>query len=264
MIEERLGFASSTRIADWLGCTAADVAARLRSVRESGDLVCAMNGGWVLAQGGQAFPSEYLDSMMRHLGCRYYLGGHFAAGSLGMHTHGIAKVTVMVSKPLKNRKIVGSQYSFVHRRNITAYPTLFKRLDTMAIGPQGYRISSTATTLFDIVQQGVHYLVANVAGRMLEHTEERWAGVAPVLNPHYLAKTSLLYPITIRQRTGHILQHMSDWVDVPFDLEPLHATIPKGTPPTSLFSPGGGISVAGESYDPVWKIRVDGNLDPDL
>ncbi len=268
LLEEKRGFATSEQLARWLRCRPEQVATRLRRQRDAGELVSVTKGGWTVGFDGYADPDDYLEPMMRHLGCDYYLSGHAAADRLGLHTHRIQLLTVVTNRRLRNRRIGGSHFQFLHRPDLYRYPTHIVRSLTYCGIMQPMRMGTPPIILLDIVQQGVFYMTANVAGRMLDWGILPEYGTEPPLEPHALAASARLYPVAVRQRAGYVLQEMSSWAvaeweeATEFDLEPLRATIPAGCAPVALSVPDVGGSVL--THDLRWNVNVNLNLEHDL
>ncbi len=272
MRENRRPFASSVEIAGWIGCEPSQVATRLRQPRDAGEMVCVTKGGWTPADNGKAWATDYIDAMMSHLGCRYYIGELSAASMFGCHSHGIKRFTVLTDKRLQARTIAGTVIKFVYRPVIAWFPARWVYPATWNYGAVGCRLSTLETTLLDLTSAGASHMTANVAGLMLFQREMPPGTYA--LDPQLLAETAELYPVPVRQRVGYVLAAMSEQTEVPFDLRPLRATVPDDSRDVGLFAgfpevasdgaPVGHSHNSVHSYDPVWKVHVCGSLDSDL
>ena len=89
-----------------------------------------------------------------------------------------------------------------------------------------------------------------------------------MLDPGKLKEAAWLYPISLRQRSGYMIAFMlswlSPWIDNPFDLDPLLSTIPKHAAPVNLFNQITDIPKNQCDHDPVWGVRINGKLEPDI
>ena len=270
MLSTKKPFASASEISEWLGCDKAQVSNRLKRVREAGDLVCVTKEGWAVGYNSEARASEYLGPMMEHIGCEYYIAGQSAARLMGAHTHSLTKWTVCVSKQQRNRRIGSNYIHFVHRPLIHLYPTQHKLMVYPNYGIRSHKISTPEVTIFDAVYLGVSDLVANVVGKMLLECGENKSNPdrPDMLDPIKLKQSACLYPVSVRQRSGYLIQYMiswlNEWIEQPLDLLPLLSTIPQHAPPTNLFKSASNETSTQNEVDLTWNVIINGQLDPDI
>ena len=147
------------------------------------------------------FTVDYIDALMAHEGCDYYLCGLSAAGRHGAGYHGVGATHVVANKRLPNLTIGEKGIDFYYRANFGPIRPFIEHSAAMR-SERGERaaaikVSSPELTLLELVAgSGVHDNNANVANMICRH-----------LNPQRLAACSALFPRAVVQRTGYLLDH---------------------------------------------------------
>ncbi len=234
MLSNQREFATADEIAGWIHCSPSEVSTRLRGARQAGEMVCVTTGAWVPADNGNVTPDAFIDDMMRHLGRNYYLGGPTAASRYGVAHQVIPTVFVMADGALLRRRAVGhnAQLWFVSQKDASRIPT--RR--SFAIGLSGhkcrYLVSTPEATILDLVARPLirgSTTYANAAAQMIDWFElvDNEIRHASLIDPNELARVAeAYYSSRVRQRTGLLLDEMSEHTGVHFDTDPLRRTLP--------------------------------------
>lgn len=276
LIARQIPFASAAQISEWCGSEPRQVSSTLRRAREAGRMECIVPHGWVpLSEHGvRPFAHDYLPDLMRHLRCDYYISYAYAARLAHRASHQAVLTTQLaVARRLSFAAGHRLRIDHVHKPRLEDFPTMTLRLFTL-FGHRRLVCGTVETTLLDVVQRpglsGGLYNVANIAAEMLDSLLDASPEGIPArrIDPDKLAETALLYPVSVRQRAGYILQEMSEHMEVPFDLGPMSETIPRETESVAL-EPGSLLlhpawKPTDYLYDPKWKLRVEHALDPDV
>lgn len=153
---------------------------------------------------GAPFAEEYINALIEHEGCEYYLAGLSAAARYGACYHATGTAHVMVNKRLSTLVVGNSGIAFPYRADFAAIEPFIRT--THAIHSEReedkipLRVSSPELTLLDLVERphwgGWWDNVANVAYLLAGH-----------LDPQRLADCSNQFPRTVVQRTGYLLDH---------------------------------------------------------
>ena len=150
---------------------------------------------------GTPFTVEYIDALMAHEGCEYYLAGLSAAARHGAGHHAVGTTQVVANKRLPNLTIGESGIDFSYRADFGPVGRFIE--DSVAIWGEReeeqaqIKVSSPELTLLDLVAgTGVHDNNANIANMICRY-----------LDPERLAACSALFPRAVVQRTGYLLDH---------------------------------------------------------
>lgn len=279
MAETGQPFVTAEDIAAQIGCDPSQVSSRLQRARTRGEVINVAPGGWVLG-GPDSHLRDFIDDWMRHIGVEYHLGfGTASHAHIGSYQVVHSSLCVAVERPLKSRRleVAGSHLGpptkqnvrFVYRRNFHRYPTtvLRRRTPRRVSGHTELRVTTPEATALDCVLRPEHaggwYGVENILARWL-----MWLGFsdfpdAPQLDAEKLAATAELYPLRVRQQTGHLLSSMlkiDALTHVEFDLAPLRATLPRWCPTVPI----GGLRSGYHVIDYEWFVERGHTLDPDL
>ena len=150
---------------------------------------------------GSPFAVEYIDALMAHEGCEYYLAGLSAAGRHGAGYHAAGAMHVVASKRLPNLTIGETGIDFTYRSDFGPVRPFIEQSYAMRgereMDRAPIKVSSPELTLLDLVAGvGAHDNNANVANMICRY-----------LDPERLAACSALFPRAVVQRTGYLLDH---------------------------------------------------------
>ena len=150
---------------------------------------------------GTPFTVDYIDALMAHEGCDYYLAGLSAAGRHGASYHGAGATHVVANKRLPNLTIGEKGIDFYYRADFGLIRPFIENSEAMRSdwgeGAAPFKMSSPELTLLELVAgSGVHDNNANIANMICRY-----------LNPERLAACSALFPRAVVQRTGYLLDH---------------------------------------------------------
>ncbi len=222
LLERGERFVTAERCAELLRVKPENVSRSLAPARHANQMVSVTNRAWVPVppprrKKGAPPLLDYLDSLMAHLEQPYYLGYRAAAAFYGVSHHSFAHYHIVTPAPHRDRRIGRSFLCFV-RRDPTRTPTVRK--------PVGYgvnadvMVSTPEATAFDLIQRpilsgGIDY-VATLIGDML---------TAGLLNINSLCTVADLYPMSVLQRLGYVVEimhgHLRWAIRNPLDVEPL-------------------------------------------
>ena len=277
-------FASSGELCALLGVAPAVLPSSLRRAVARGDFVKVCRGGWAARddrcrQLGSGLPDleRYVDDMMEHLGHCYYLGFNAAALIYGVaHRYFTTTVVVTSSRTVHRSRAqievrhsgrAGTRVVYMHAAEPHRRGMNRRRMPEASYGCDTFvNYSTPEVTLLDMVQRpdlcGGLDQVATVACGLVEHG---------LLDAERLASQALTYPVTVRQRAGHILDagaEALDMTEATFDSGPLASTLTAPTAVTPLmpgvdrfFPPA--YDAAPLRVDKRWRVRVNTLLDPD-
>ena len=229
LLERGERFVTSERCAELLRVKPENVSRSLAPARHANQMVSVTNRAWVPVppawrrMHGAPPVHDYLDAMMRHMGHPYYLGYRAASELHGASHHSFAHYHIVTPAPHRDRQIGRSFLCFV-RGDPTRIPTDRK---TVGYGVNtDVVVSSPEATAFDLIQRpilsgGIDY-VTTLIGDMI---------VTNKLRVGALCDISRLYPLSIAQRLGYIIEivqgHLSWAIRSPLDMEPLARIVSK-------------------------------------
>ena len=263
MVEQGIEFASAARVGEWIGCSPAEVANRLRGARQAQEMVCVTRHGWVPAVGGRIKPLAFMEPMMRHFGHRYYLAGLSAAARLGASHQALFVDHFATNGHLSSRTIREmARIKMFHSPDVEAFPTVAQQTRGWNGRMHPITVSTAEVAVFDLF--ALHPFRGcdakeTVACELLDPGPH----LPPVLDAETLASVAMLYPATTRQRVGFLLQEMAEHVGRDFDLGPLEATLPTSTRTVEFeYSPDR--SEHPVKYDDRWSVRQWYEMWPDV
>ena len=241
--------------ADLLGLPIEQAPVAMLRARRRGELFEPTRGAYVpippeFRYWGAVPASHFVDPLMRHLGAPYYVGLLSAA-----EIHGVVHQHPQVFQVVTDRRLRARQLGRV-RLDFVLSAAAERRPTVLVPTPTGtMRVSTPEVTALDLVlyprQSGGLSNVATTLGEMLE---ER------LLNADSLASAARLYPASVRQRTGWLLEDGTRRLGISFDLAPLHGVARERREPTPL-SYGAGRS---GQLDERWNVIVNRDIEPDL
>ena len=246
-------FITTADAAGVLGVRAASVPASLERARKAGKVISVTKRGWVpvppeYRSAGAPPPSHYIHQLMEHLGHPYYVGFLSAAAILGASHQAPMVFQVVTSARLRERRVGRGRIDFIQRATAVERPRWQHGVPTGRIW-----VSTPEATVFDLVespQDGAGLSnVATVVGALLMDGS---------LDPEALASVAAMYPVTVAQRSGHIIDFMADECGVEFDTAPLQALV--GGCRYRHLSSGGGDG----RRDPRWHVAVNAEIEHDL
>jgi predicted transcriptional regulator of viral defense system len=191
--------------------------------------------------------SHFVDAMMSHLGHAYYVGLLSAAELHGAAHQRPQAFQVVTDGRLADRSFGRVRLRFVHVAATADRPTLTRNTPTGTM-----LVSTPAITVLDLVAHPEHGGgLSNVATVISELVEDG------LIDPGELARHGSLYPFSVRQRTGWLLEHAGG---DRLDLEPLAVTARGRAEPTPLVASG----PRRGRVDPRWNVVVNAEVETDL
>lgn len=150
---------------------------------------------------GSPFIVEYIDALMAHEGCEYYLAGLSAAARHGAGHHAVGATQVVADKRLPDLTIGEKGIDFAYRSDFGPVRPFIEHSVAMWGEREQDRppikVSSPELTLLELVAgAGVHDNNANIANMICRY-----------IAPARLAACSALFPRAVVQRTGYLLDH---------------------------------------------------------
>lgn len=275
MVETGTPFVTAVTLARVLGCEPAQVSERLWVPRMEGRVARVIEGGWVPARDGRVFYLDFLDAMMAYLRRDYHLACRTAAHKHGFsHQPSLWKGYVFCYPGLRSRYWGRVLVDFAERRSVLFHPTERRRSLTWFGADVALTVTTPEVTLWDCAadpgRSGGLDNVATIVAEMLQDgdcVDGEWVD-RPYVDPLKIAETAKLYPIRVRQRLGFILDEMSVHTTVPFDTDPLRATLPASPRVWTLNGRPTGVPL---EWVPKrfrlcrrWRLRVVDELDPDV
>lgn len=230
------------------GQSATEVLALLKRLSDRGDVVSPARGLYLPVAPDQrpwgAPPAlDYIDAMMRHLDRRYYVGLLTAAEQHGVAHQRPQSFQVIVNRALADRRVGRTHLRFYTSGKLDQTATTTTRTRTGSV-----QISTPETTAFDLASRPrASGGLDNVATVIAEMVEEN------LFDLESLGAASQGYPASAVRRVGWILDHLCG-VDVRGHLD---ATEKEPT----MLDPHSGR--AGH-VDPVWRVIVNAQVNPDL
>ena len=268
LLERGERFVTTERCAELLRVKPENVSRSLAPARHANQMVSVTNRAWVPVPPpwrrlhGAPPVHDYLDDMMHHMGHSYYLGYRAASELHGVSHHSFAHYHIVTPAPHRNRRIGRSFLCFV-RGNPNRIPTVRKSV--------GYEtnadvvVSTPEATAFDLIQRpilsgGIDY-VATLIGDML---------TAGLLNINSLCAVADLYPMSVAQRLGYVVEimhgHLQWAIRSPLDMEPLAKIVAdRNAREVRLMytSLSGLTEVKRTPLSRRWRLKIDRVLEPD-
>jgi predicted transcriptional regulator of viral defense system len=247
-------FVTTDEVARLVGVEPIVVSVSLQRAREANKIVSVTKGGWVpvppeYRAAGAPPPLHYIDSLMRHLGHPYYVG-LLSAARLHGASHQVPMVLQVVTPALlRDRRIGSNRIEFIRRSSAARRPTVERNMPTGRV-----TVASPAVSVLDLVEApsagGGLGNVANVIGDLLQ--EDAIHGDA-------LAEAAADYPTAVAQRTGYLVEHMAEEMDVSIQLDRLEQLLDDAT--YTVLDPKR--PRAGE-HDRRWRVIVNADIEHDL
>jgi predicted transcriptional regulator of viral defense system len=245
---------TTAEIARLVGVEDRSVPVSLQRARDARKIVSVTTGGWVpvppeYRAAGAPPPIHYIDPLMRHLGHRYYVGLLSSARTHGASHQVPMVLQVVTDVHLRSRRIGADRIQYVRRSNTADRAAEQHNVDTGRV-----TIATVETTILDVVEApqfaGGLGNVASVLGEFLH---------AGTINVERLAQASAMYPNTVVQRAGWLLEHMAVELGLAIELDALHARV-EGVQPAKLDTHG----TAGGAHDARWNVVVNAEVEHDL
>lgn len=263
MVEKGVQFASASEIGDWVGCSAQEVAARLRGARQAREMVCVTNQGWVPARNNRISANAFLGPMMRHLGHDYYLTGVSAAAIYGASHQAVFVTQAATDGRLRSRVIAGmSRIAMLHNLDIARFARTSRTVRSWTGHLCQVAVAVPEVVLFDLVAL-CPYRAGDSKLNIFCEFIDPGSHLPSLIDPERLAETALLYRVADRQRVGFLLQEMSAHVGRSFDLDPLAATLP-ATPRTVQMERAPDRTEPPIAVDSRWRVRQWYEMWPDV
>lgn len=238
-------------VASLLGIPPEQVRVRLAAQRRSGAIVSPARGLWVpvppeRAAWGAPEPGAYIDDMMSHLGCAYYVGWLSAASLHGAGHQAVQEFQVATSRSVPGRTVGRSRLRFLARSRIDAVPTV-----RMEVSSSIATVSTVGATMLDVAEDPeVSGGIDNAATVIAELAWEGGAFLGDVL------AAAPAHSAAAMRRLGWILENVAE----SDGLEALAEAAGGGGSPSYLApaSPREG------RLDPRWNLIVNREVDPDI
>lgn len=243
---------NTDEIAALLGIPSRQVRVRLASLRTAGTIVSPARGLWVPVPPdrevwGAPEPGAYIDDMMGHLGCDYYVGWLSAASFYGAGHQAVQEFQVATSKSIPNREVGRSRLRFLKRSRIGAVPVA-----KMAVSSSRARVSTIGATMIDVAEDlDVSGGLDNAATVIAELAWENDGFISDILTAVPAHSDSAA------RRLGWILEHVAevDGLEVLAQMPAVREGAPSYLSPTA---PRGG------RFDARWNLFLNKEVDPDL
>lgn len=240
------------QIAALLGIPAEQVRVRMAAQRKCGAVVSPARGLWVpvppeRASWGAPEPGAYIDDMMAHLGCDYYIGWLSAAFLHGVGHQAVQEFQVAVSRNVPDREVGRSRLRFLTRSRIGGIPAV-----GMSVSGSIARVSTVGATMLDVAEDlAVAGGIDNAATVISELAWEGRGFMADVL------KAAPAHSVAAVRRLGWILDHIaqSEGLDALANL-----VVARGGA-SSYLSPA---APRCGSLDAKWNVIENREVDPDL
>jgi predicted transcriptional regulator of viral defense system len=193
--------------------------------------------------------SHFIDPMMHFLGHDYYVAYLSAAEVHGAAHQRPQVFQVITSGRLRDRSFGRVRIEFTTSAESAGRPGADRNTPTGTM-----RVGTPEVTAFDLVASPEHggglSNVATVIGELLENDTFDVDG---------LARVGEGYPLSVRQRTGWMVEHVADLVGRPVELSAL-ATSVAGAERAPLLPSAGRAGPA----DARWHVIVNTDVEPDL
>lgn len=193
--------------------------------------------------------SHFIDPLMTFLGHDYYVAYLSAAEVHGAAHQRPQVFQVITSGRLRDRSFGRVCIEFTTSADASGRPAAIRNTPTGTM-----RVGTPEVTAFDLVASPEHGGgLSNVATVISELLEEQH------LDVDELARVSADYPLSVRQRTGWLLEHVAELLDLDIDLSAL-ATSVAGAERAPLLPSAGRAGPA----DGRWHVIVNTDVEPDL
>ncbi len=249
-------FVSLDELAERLHVRPSRVYGSIHRAVDAGKLVSVTKGGWVpvppeYRKQGAPPVSHFIDPMMAHLGHAYYVGFLSAAAIHGASHQAPMVFQVATPALLRHRNIGRSRVQFVRRSQAVHRATQRQLVPTGRIN-----VSTPEVTVLDLVEDpslgaGISN-VATVIGDLISYD---------LVDVEQMAIDARDYPITVAQRTGHLLDFMSGELDIALGTDPLNHLIADASPPTTPLRSG---HPRRGDRDARWRVEVNLDVEHDL
>lgn len=239
-------------IAALLGIPPSQVRVRLAPQRRAGAIVSPARGLWVpvppeRSAWGAPEPGAYIDDMMAHLDCGYYVGWLSAASLHGAAHQAAQEFQVATSKAVPDRRVGRSSLRFLARSRIDAVPVA-----RMAFAGSLVRVSTVGATMLDVAEDlAVAGGLDNAATVIAELS---WEGGGFL--PDVTAAAPVHSAAAVR-RLGWILENVAG----AGGLDGLARIAKERGESPSYLSP---TSPKAGALDPRWNIILNKEVDPDV
>ncbi len=143
-------------------------------------------------------PSCYIDALMLHEGCRYYVGLLKAAELHGASHQAVMEFQVVTNKRLPKIHAGRSLISFYYRRRLD---DVINHTEDHKTETGLMKVSSVELTVFDLVRYPN-------AGGGIDNTATVIAELGPKLEPQALARLASTVERPVIQRLGYLLDYL--------------------------------------------------------
>lgn len=239
-------------VATLLGIPPSQVRVRLAAQRKAGTIASPARGLWVpvppeRATWGAPEPGAYIDDMMAHLECEYYIGWLSAASLHGAGHQAVQEFQVATSRSIPDRQIGRSRLRFLSRSRIGAVSTV-----RMAISSSFAWVSTVGATMLDVAEDlDVSGGLDNAATVIAELAWEGGSYLSDALT------SSTAHSAAAIRRLGWILENVAgaDGLDALVEAASRDGEAPSYLSPSSQRC---------GTFNRRWNLIVNKEVDPDL
>jgi len=247
-LSQGIGAMTTAEVGELLGAPVSQVPQRLAVPKQRGEWISPARGLWVpvppefRAWGGPP-ATEFIASLMRHLGVSYYIGWLAAAAVFGA-SHQAPQVThVAVSKLVRDRLVGRADLRFHVREHIDVLPNTQRMARS---GP--YLLSTPEITALDVANDiALAGGLDNAATVIMDLAEETG------LDDATLTRLAALYPDAASRRLGWIIETHTNQ-----RLDQLAARVADSPPHPARLHPA--LPLTG-TLDRRWLLRLNTNVE---
>jgi predicted transcriptional regulator of viral defense system len=223
-----------------------DAAERLQ---RRGHLVSVRRGFYVVVppqflSWGAPPPSWYIDDLMRHEGCPYYVGLLRAAELHGASHQAVMEFQVVTDKKMPELQVGRSRIAFYTRKDMAAISAGIedRKTDTGRM-----KVSSVELTVLDLLRYPW-------AAGGIDHIATVLSDLSGKIDPQKLDLMSVSFERSVVQRLGHLLERLGHGVRA----APMFQKLYEGKPPAWVELDRGEADVEPEPIerDQRWRVVV--------
>lgn len=241
---------TTAQIAEILGIPDGQVCTRLHAPKRRGHWTTPATGLWLpvppeYRTWGAPEGIEIVDTLMRHLHTRYYVGWLSAAAIHGAAHQAPQRFQAAVERPIRNRVVGRTSFEFLTRTRVTLMPTVEKPTRSGTA-----RVSSIEATALDIADApAIAGGLSNAATVLVELAD------GPAFTIDRVVDLAEHYPVAALRRLGWMLATFTGRQD----LEKLRARAMTVASPSKLQPalPSTG------PIDKAWSLILNDDVEPD-
>jgi predicted transcriptional regulator of viral defense system len=225
------------------------VAVALSRYKKKGKVQMIRKGfGLICMNGREPDPTYYIDAMMKHMQCTYYVALLSASAHWGASHQASMSYQVMSSLKLKDTKFKRGRLQFIFRQTFPEYGYQ----SVSGIGGV-YQVSSPELTSVDLVRYYKKCGYLNNVATILDSLVEKWDGRKakkifrePFVSTSSLQRLGFLLDEVLghEKHANHIENVLKERQVFPIDLDPTAKT-------------------SGAELNGKWKVKVNTEVEPD-